>query len=339
MLAAGRERLRYLGRVDILELVRLNLLSPMVLAFVLGVLVTLAKSDLKFPPELYTALSIYLLFAIGLKGGVELARTELVSVWQPLAVTLLLGTLTPLWSFWAARHLGRFSVADAAALAAHYGSVSAVTFIATQSFLQNVGMSFEGYTPALLALMEVPAIVIALLLARVGGRASGTQSWPSSLHEILTGKSVVLLAGGLVIGYLVGPAGFEQVIPFFVDPFRGVLTLFLLELGMLSARRLGDLRRVGPFLVAYGVVLPLINGLLGVAAGTATGMSAGGATLLGVLSASASYIAAPAAVRIALPEANPSFYLTASLAITFPFNLTVGIPLFFSVSRLLNGGA
>ena len=322
--------------MDALELVRLNLLSPIVLAFVLGAIATLVRSDLKFPEELYTALSIYLLLAIGLKGGAELAETSLAELWAPALATLGLGLAVPLWSYGLLRRLGRFSVSDAAALAAHYGSVSAVTFIAALSFVDAAGVAAEGFMPTLVAVLEVPAIVVAILIARmqVGGRGS----WGEVLHEVLAGRSILLLLGGLAIGFLSGKEGLAKVSPFFVDLFQGALTLFLLEMGMVAARRFGDLRRVGVFLLAFGMLMPVLHGALGVWLGAVSGLSLGGSTVLGVMAASASYIAAPAAVRIALPQANPGYYLTASLAITFPFNLTVGIPLYHAIARWVHAG-
>jgi hypothetical protein len=323
--------------MEMLELVRLNLLSPVVLAFALGMIATLVRSDLKFPDELYTALSIYLLLAIGLKGGAELASTPLSELALPAAATLALGVAVPLWSYAIVRRIGRMSVADAAALAAHYGSVSVVTFIASLSFLDAAKVGYEGFLPTLVALLEVPAIIVALLLARLRG-AAGRGSWGTVLHEVLAGRSILLLLGGLVIGALSGSAGLARVSPFFVEPFQGALVLFLLEMGMVAARRFRDLRTAGVFLLGFGVGMPLLHGVLGVWLGSVAGLSLGGSTVLGVMAASASYIAAPAAVRIALPEANPGYYLTAALAITFPFNLTVGIPIYFAVARWMHAG-
>lgn len=315
------------------ELIRLNLFSPMVLAFVLGVVARVSRSDLRFPEAVSTFLSIYLLFAIGLKGGSELSQTSFAAFWAPCLVALGLGLVIPLWCYAALRKLGRFDPPNAAALAAHYGSVSAVTFTAAMAFLQELKIPAEQFLPALVAIMEIPAIVVALLLAR---RSLQEGSWNSALHEVLTGKSIVLLSGGLLIGWISGKPAFEQMVaPLFVDPFKGVLTLFLLDLGILAAARFQDLRRAGWFLLGFGVVAPLFNGALGVALGYFAGLSLGGAHILGVLAASASYIAAPAAVRTALPQANPSYYLTASLAITFPFNLAVGIPLYLTFAQWL----
>lgn len=319
--------------MDTLDLLRINLLTPTVLAFLLGILATLVRSDLKFPDPLYAALSIFLLLAIGMKGGLALSQTPLSVVWKPALATLALGVGVPLWCFAILRGLGRFGVPDAAALAAHYGSVSAVTFIASLTFLDAVGVAREGFLPSLVALLEVPAIIVALLLAQRG--RSGR--WSAVLHEVLAGRSILLLIGGVLIGLLSGPERLKPVQPFFLDLFQGALTLFLLEMGMVAARRLRDFRKVGLFLFAFGLVMPVVHGALGVTLGAWTGLSLGGSMVMGVLAASASYIAAPAAVRVALPEANPSYYLTASLGITFPFNLTVGIPLYYALAGLIHG--
>lgn len=310
-----------------------NLLSPIVLAFVLGVVAALVRSDLRLPDALYQALSIYLLFAIGLKGGVALSQTPLASFLLPALATLALGVLTPITSYNVLRRVGRMDRVNSAALAAHYGSVSAVTFIAAQAFGQSSGMPPEGFMPALVALLEVPAIVVALLIAFMRTERSG--SWKVALHEVVTGKSIVLLVGGLVIGLIAGPERFADVKPFFVGGFKGALTLFLLEMGIVAAQRLRDLRSVGAFLIGFGIAMPILHGALAVWLGTVAGLSPGGAAVLGAMVSSASYIAAPAAVRIALPEANPTYYITGSLGITFPFNLTLGIPLYFAIAAWL----
>ncbi len=316
-----------------LDLLLQNLSSPMVLAFVLGTLAGLLNSDLRIPEAMHTTLSIYLLFAIGLKGGVGLSTASASEVWAPALGTLALGVSIPLWSFAFLRRIGGFGVADSAALAAHYGSTSAVTFMATLVFLEQMGQSSESFMTALLAVLEVPAIVVALLLAR--RRFDPAAPFSRLLHEVMAGKSIVLLVGGLIIGTLAGEAGATQVAPFFFEPFHGVLTLFLLEMGVSVAERLREVRAAGLLLFGFAIAAPLVHGAAGAAVGITSGLSVGGATLLAVLAASASYIAAPAAVRLALPQANPGLYLTASLALTFPFNLTFGIPLFYTWSRWL----
>jgi uncharacterized protein len=318
------------------EIVISNLLSPIVLAFALGMIAALVKSDLEFPEALYHALTIYLLFAIGLKGGIALAATPLAAIALPLVATLVLGIVTPLTAFAVLRWVGRMDRVNSAAIAAHYGSVSAVTFLAAQTFGTVNGMPPEGFMPALVAVLEVPAIIVALLLVgrsvhadaqRIGGGRG------AALREVITGRSIILLVGGLLVGFVADRDGLRTVEPFFVGLFPGALTLFLLELGMVAARRLRDLRRVGPFLLGFGIVVPLLHGALGVWVGHLAGLSEGGSAVLGTMVASASYIAAPAAVRIALPQANPAFYLTAALGITFPFNLTLGIPIYFALAR------
>lgn len=317
-----------MGNADILLT---NLLSPVILAFVLGVIASVIRSDLRLPEALYNALSIYLLLAIGLKGGVELNKTPVGDFVGPALITLFLGLVTPITAYNVLRRLGRMDRVNASAIAAHYGSVSAVTFIVALTFGTMTGAAPEGFMPALVAILEVPAIVVALMIAFTRGDRAG--SWKDALHEVLAGRSVVLLLGGLLIGLATGEQGFEGVQPFFEAGFKGALTLFLLEMGIVAARRLRDLRQVGFFLLGFGIIMPILHGLLGVWLGGLSSLSVGGSAVLGAMVSSASYIAAPAAVRIALPEANPTFYLTASLGITFPFNLTLGIPLYFALAE------
>jgi hypothetical protein len=326
--------------MEAFEAIRANLLSPAVLFFALGVVAALVKSDLKFPEPLYVTLTIYLLVAIGFKGGVAMAEAGLAKVWLPASAAILLGALIPLWTYPLLRYVGRLPGVDAAALAAHYGSVSAVTFIAATNYLTAVGAPYEQYASAFLAVMESPAILVGVVLGKLTTSKSGARDFTSiraATHEALFGRSIFLLVGSLVVGALSGNSGMAKVEPFFVTPFQGVLALFLLEMGMVAGRRLEDLRRVGPFLVGFGIVMPLVHGTVGVWFGQLTGLSLGGATLLGVLAASASYIAAPAAIRMSLPDANPTIYLTSSLAITFPFNVALGIPIYFEIARRIYG--
>ena len=322
--------------MEIFDAIRANLLTPAVLFFALGLIAVLVRSDLKFPEPLYVALTIYLLIAIGFKGGVAVAEAGLGKVWLPALAAMLLGTLIPLWTYPILRFGGKFSAVDSAAIAAHYGSVSAVTFIAATNYLKSIEQPYENYASAFLALMESPAIIVGVMLGKLAagktGRSSGASLHPA-LHEALFGRSVFLLVGSLMIGALCGQPGMAKVEPFFVTPFQGVLALFLLEMGLVAGRRLEDLKRVGPFLLCFGIVMPLIHGCIGVALGKWVGLELGGATLLGTLAASASYIAAPAAIRMSLPDANPTYYLTSSLAITFPFNITIGIPIYFAFAR------
>ncbi len=322
--------------LDLAAALSANLLSPAVLFFALGAGAAWLRCDLKFPEALYLSLTIYLLTALGFKGGVALREAGLATVILPSAAAILLGAAIPLWVYPLLRFGGRLRAVDAAAVAAHYGSVSAVTFIAATDYLEGIGVAYERYATAFLAVMESPAIVVGVVLGRrsLGAPSGGVdRSLASLVSEALFGRSVVLLVGALGVGALCGGAGMAKVESFFVTPFQGVLALFLLEMGLVAGQRLGELRQVGPFLVAFALLVPVVHGALGVWLGGAVGLSVGGATLMGVLAASASYIAAPAAMRLSLPEANPALYLTSSLAITFPFNIAIGIPLYYELAR------
>lgn len=317
--------------MDVIELIRTNLLSPIFLAFVLGVSATLVRSDLKFPPGLYAGLSAYLMLAVGLKGGAELAKLPFSSLLAPLAATLALSILTPAVAFVVARKAFRFGKSDAAALSAHYGSVSAVTFIAATAFAEAAGAPAPGFMPALVAVLEVPAILIGIAI----GKSRGQQSFSHSIRELVTSKSIFLLLGGLLIGAISAPQSLDQVRPLFGDLFRGALVIFMLDMGMIAAARFKDVGKQAARLIALGILLPIVNGTLGVLVGTQAGLGIGGSAVLGAMAASASYIAAPAAVRAALPDASPGVYLPAAIAITFPFNLSVGIPLLMEIARRL----
>lgn len=310
-----------------------NLLSPVVLCFLLGVAARLAGSELRLPKDLYTSLSIYLLFALGLKGGHELAHASLAVIAWPATVTIALGCITPLTAYVVLKRLGGFSTADSAGIAAHYGSVSAVTFIAAQSFCASVGTPVEGYLATLLTLLESPGIHIALAIGAIG--VGGNRPVSETLHEILTGRTMVLLVGGLFVGYAMGDTGWTAVSPFFENGFKGALSIFILEMGVVAADRFADLKKVGAFLLAFGIGMPVVHGILGAVLGEWAGLSVGGSTVLAAMAASASYIAAPPAVRMTLPEANPTYSLTAALAITFPFNVIVGIPLYYEIAKHL----
>ena len=316
------------------EILRQNLLSPVALAFALGVLARLVKSEFSLPKDVYTGISVYLLFALGLHGGIELAHASFDAILWPAVVTILVGCITPVSTYLVLRRIGRFGVQDAAGIAAHYGSVSAVTFIAAQQFVKAMGAEPEGFMPTLLTLLESPGIHIALAIGAVQSGASG-RPIGETLHEVLTARTMVLLVGGLFIGYLMGDKNWEAIAVFYDTKgpvFKGMLVIFLLEMGVVAGARLGDLKKVGPFLLAFGILMPVLHGALGVWLGSLAGLGVGGATVLGTMAASASYIAAPPAVRVTLPEANPTYYLTSSLAITFPFNVTVGIPLYLAMA-------
>ena len=317
---------------SIIDLLQTNLLSPMVLAFALGVGAVFLKSDLRFPEPIYAILSIYLLLAIGMKGGVTLSQSSFSVMLPGLLATLTLGAVVPFLAFSIMRFF-KYSRVDAAALAAHFGSVSVITFIASQVFVEALGYHFEKYITALVAILEVPAIIIGLLLAR---KKTEHPLW-IEIKGIVVSKSVLLLIGGLIIGYLSGPKGFDRISPLFVEPFQGMLVLFLREMGLVAGQKLQETGRIHPSLVAAGIVIPLINGTLGAVLAKFCGMDVGTATVFACIAASASYIAAPAAVRMALPQANPGYYLTTSLAITFPFNLGIGIPLYHKIVLWMMG--
>jgi hypothetical protein len=317
----------------LLEAALTNITSIPVLAFVLGLLAVAIKSDLRLPEPLYQGLSIYLLLGIGIKGGVALSEANANEVALPILGTLLLGVTIPVLAFWVVGRLTKLDAINRGALAAHYGSTSLVTFSAALIFLDSQAVQYEGFVTTLLAILEIPGIVVGLMLASRGlGRGL---NWGESLREILTSKSIVLLAGGLFLGLITGASGYQKVEPFFGGLFTGVLALFLLEMGIVAGRRLPDVKKAGAGLVVFSLGFPLLAGTLGVFVGEITGLSLGGSVVLGVLTASASYIAAPAAVRLALPEASPGVYLTAALGITFPFNLIFGIPIMFALGNLL----
>lgn len=316
--------------MDSLHLAIENLTSPPVLAFVLGALAVALRSDLRLPDPIHTWLATYLLLAIGLKGGHALRGVSAGEVLAPAGATVALGIVIPIVVFLVAWKVIRVALPDAGSLAAHYGSVSVVTFTAALTFAASAGFEVEPFMTSLVALLEVPGIVVALLL--VSMRREGTD-WRAALHEVLTGRSVLLLVGGLVIGVVTSEASFERVAPFFVDLFTGLLVLFLLDMGATAATRLKASRGLRPAVVALALGAPIAFGVLGVLAGAAVGLSVGGAAVLGTMAASASYIAAPAAVRTALPDADPGLALGAALGVTFPFNLAIGIPLLFVLSR------
>ena len=311
------------------------MLDVVVLFFLLGVLARWFKSDLRLPEALYETLSIYLLLAIGLKGGIELSKQSLLVLAPQVAACLALGFTIPFLLVPVLRRLG-LSAVDSAALAAHYGSVSVVTFAVASSYLQKRGVALESHAALWVALMEAPGLIAGILLARLGaGGASARVNWKELAHDVFLGKSVLLLAGGLLIGAVMGEAGTASIKNVFIDPFKGVLALFLLELGLVAGGRLGELRRYGLRLVGFALLAPPLLAVLGALVGRALGLSLGGVTVLATLAASASYIAAPTAMRIAVPQANAALSITAALGVTFPFNIVLGIPLYYALAQRL----
>ena len=326
--------------IELLSIARDNLLSPMVLFFVLGIIAARLESDLEIPQAIGKGLSLYLMLAIGFRGGTELAHTGYSGLLVVMmAVALLLSLLMPLLAYALLCVTTQLDRLNAAAVAAHYGSVSVVTFVTATAFLGQKGIPFDGYLVAVMALMETPAIISGLLLghrAQNGGSSGQTTTldFHVVLREVLVSGTVLLLLGSLCIGWITGEKGMEAVKPFLVDPFKGILCLFLLDMGLLTAQRLGDFRALGWSLFAFGIYMPVLGGLIGVFVAWGLNLGIGSATLLAVLTASASYIAVPAAMRHALPQANPSIYVTLSLGVTFPFNVTLGIPLYLSLAQL-----
>lgn len=326
--------------MEVLSLAAGNVLSPMVLAFALGFAAALARSDLVFPEAAAKAISIYLLFAIGFKGGAAVSAHGL----DPqLAATVLAGAAisgaTPLIAFAILRAVSDLGRSDAAAVAAHYGSISIVTFVAASSALTAQGIAYEGYVVAVAAAMESPAILVALWLAR---EPRGDVAGPSPAdhaglwREIALNGSIVVLVGAFLIGWATGEKGLADIKGFVTDPFKGVLALFLLDMGLIAGRGIQrGWRLLSAPVIGFGLVMPLLGAALGMGAGLLIGLSPGGTALMAVLAGSASYIAVPAAMRVALPEANPGIYLTLSLCITFPFNLTIGIPLYIAAASAL----
>lgn len=326
---------------QILSLAAENLLSPIILFFVLGFAAAYAKSDLTVPEAVAKAMSLYLLFAIGFKGGASVASHGVdTTLILSLVAGVVLSFVLPLLAFALLRVMSGLDVTNAAAVAAHYGSISIVTFVAGTSVLDSAGLTGEGFMVAVAAAMEAPAILAALwLIARYGDTSNSEGMDGELLREILLNGSIVLLIGSFLIGAITGADGLTRIESFIVAPFQGVLCLFLLDMGLVAGRGLRSAAGVlRPGLLAFGIVMPLVGSVFGLAAGMLIGLSAGGVALFMVLSASASYIAVPAAMRVALPEANPSIYLTLSLGVTFPFNLTLGIPIYLAVARTVTGG-
>ncbi len=309
-----------------------NILTAPVIAFVVALLATLLRFDVRIPESLYSILSTYLLLAIGIKGGKALVVSSPSELWKPLIAATAIGVITPIIAYFLFQKLAGLNVTNSAALAAHYGSVSAVTFTVLLSTLESHQISYEGFVSGLLAILEIVGIVVALFLAQ---HFSGSTNWKSGLSEVIRGKSITYLATGLLIGGIVGPDRLAPTDTLFVGLFSGALTLFLVELGAVAAQRMREFKDAGARVIVLGIVLPIVNGSLGAVLGAFAGLSTGGVAVMATLAASASYIAAPAAIRIALPNASPGIYVTASLGITFPFNLIIGIPIYIEIAKYL----
>lgn len=288
---------------------------------------------MRLPPQIYEFVSILLLLAIGLKGGVELAKQPFLTLVPDMLAVIAMGFTLPLLAYPVLLQFGKFKRADAASIAAHYGSVSVGTFAVAVAYFGTIEVLYEEHLPLLLVLLEVPAILIGILLAR--GFSNQTK-WSSVAHEVFLGKGIVLLLGGLAIGWIAGPEGLTSIEPLFFDLFKGILAIFLLEMGLIASSQIAGLRKYGVFIIIFGIAMPLFSALIGCALGLLLGLSIGGTAMLGILAASASYIAVPAAMRISVPEANPTLSLTASLGVTFPFNVIIGIPLYLELAKIMH---
>ena len=343
--------------MDILQLIQSNLLTPIVLFFLFGIIAARIKSDLKMPEAISEFLPIYLLAAIGLHGGIEMRKTGFEEMLVPMLVAIGLSLLFTLNHYQILRRLGKFNIFDSYALASTYGAVGAVTFSVGLSFLKNQGVTSEGYLAAILAVLEPVAFILAIFLTNMAvskqirtkkqsisddeeldiGMKQTKTKLSQVLKESITGKAIVILLGSIVIGYIIGKEGFEPISIVFDELFTGAIVIFMIEMGIIAGQRLEDIKKVGIFLTSFSIIIPTINGIIGVLVSTALGLSLGGAVMFGLLLASASFIAAPAVLRHAIPQANPSLYITSALGITFPYNIIVLLPIMFTVSTWVHG--
>ena len=345
--------------MDILELIQSNLLTPIVLFFLFGIIAARIKSDLKIPDAISEFLPIYLLAAIGLHGGIEMRNTGFEVMLVPMLTAIGLSLLFTLNHYQILRRLGKFNLFDSYALASTYGAVGAVTFSVGLSFLKNQGVTSEGYLAAILAVLEPVAFILAIFLTNMAvskqiktkkeslgklenesefemGITETKTNLKQVLHESITGKAIVILLGSIIIGYVIGEEGFSSISIVFDELFTGAIVIFLIEMGIIAGQRLDDIKKVGVFLIAFAIIMPTINGVVGVLVATALGLSLGGAVMFGLLLASASFIAAPAVLRHAIPQAKPSLYITSALGITFPYNIIVLLPIMFMVSSVMH---
>ncbi len=344
--------------MDILQLIQANLLTPIILFFLFGIAAARIKSDLKIPEAISEFLPIYLLAAIGLHGGIEMRNTGFENMLIPMLAAIGLSLLFTLNHYQILRRLGKFSIFDSYALASTYGAVGAVHFSVGLSFLKNQGVTSEGYIAAILAVLEPLAFIMAIFMtnmavskqvkARKQSFADGDSAdldadlnqtktkLSKVLHESITGKAIVILLGSIVIGYVIGEEGFESIRIVFDDMFTGAIVIFMIEMGIIAGQRLGDIKKVGVFLVSFAIIMPVFNGVIGVLVATLLGLSVGGAVMFGLLMASASFIAAPAILRYAIPQAKPSLYITSALGITFPFNIIITLPILLALSTVLH---
>ena len=344
--------------MDILGLIQSNLLTPIVLFFIFGIIAARIKSDLKIPDAISEFLPIYLLAAIGLHGGIEMRNTGFETMLVPMLVAIGLSLLFTLNHYQILRRLGKFNLFDSYALASTYGAVGAVTFSVGLSFLKNQGVTSEGFLAAVLAVLEPVAFILAIFLTNMAvskqiktkkeslggigdseidmGISETKTNLKQVLHESITGKAIVILLGSIIIGYMIGEEGFSSISIVFDELFTGAIVIFLIEMGIIAGQRLDDIKKVGIFLIAFSIILPTFNGIVGVLVATAIGLSLGGSVMFGLLLASASFIAAPAVLRHAIPQAKPSLYITSALGITFPYNIIVLLPIMFMISSIVH---
>lgn len=353
--------------MGIIELIQSNLLTPVILFFILGIIAARIKSDLKIPEAISEFLPIYLLAAIGLHGGIEMRTTGFENMLIPMLAAVALSLIMTLNHYQILRRLGKFNIFDSYALASTYGAVGAVTFSVGLSFLKNQGVTSEGFLAAILAVLEPVSFVLAIFLTNMAvskmvqkkkqtlqkdlgndqndigayaeletGIKQNTRSFYHVLRESITGKAIVILLGSIIIGYAIGQGGFQPIKLVFEDLFAGAIVIFLIEMGIIAGKRLDDIKNVGPFLVGFSIIIPTINGIIGVIVSTFLGLSMGGSVMFGLLLASASFIAAPAVLRTSIPQAKPSLYITSALGITFPYNIIVMLPVMFTISSYLH---
>ncbi len=346
--------------MDILQLIQANLLTPIILFFLFGIIAARIKSDLKIPEAISEFLPIYLLAAIGLHGGIEMRNTGFENMLIPMLAAIGLSLLFTLNHYQILRRLGKFNIFDSYALASTYGAVGAVHFSVGLSFLKNQGVTSEGYIAAILAVLEPLAFIMAIFMTNMAvakqikakkqsftddnstdidvGFEQTKTKLSTVLQESITGKAIVILLGSIVIGYIIGEEGFEPIKIVFDDLFTGAIVIFMIEMGIIAGQRLDDIKKVGIFLMSFAILIPVFNGIIGVLVATVLGLSIGGAVMFGLLMASASFIAAPAILRYAIPQAKPSLYITSALGITFPFNIIITLPILFTISTLLHTG-
>lgn len=324
-----------------IDLILQNILNPPILFFFLGMLAVFLKSELTIPQPLPKLFSLYLLIAIGLHGGYELSKSGLdIYVFKSLILAIFMASIVPIYSYFILRT--KLDTYNSVAIAATYGSISAVTFITGITYLQTIGIEYGGHMVAAMTLMESPAIVIGLVFAALFAKSSEEDkeektNWKEILKESFLNPSVFLLIGALIIGILTGEKGWHSMEPLFGTLFKGFLAFFLLDMGLVAARKIYELKKVGMFLIIFALLMPIINASVAITLGYYFSLSKGDAFLLALLSGSASYIAVPAAMRLSVPQANPGIYLPLSLAITFPFNISLGIPLYYYFINLIWG--